>query len=144
TSWFAYHRWFFPSTALRPLSSAISPVIGSRLTMSSDQNFLPAASSSPLAHMSVKAFASSCVFMTSNPFLLTPLRGSQGDGPWWPATRLMHWRRRMPGIEIAFASFHHKWFTADWIARDWFQLNPANGLNDGADGIVEVGGDRWS
>src|SRR5262245_2579076 len=37
--------------------------------MSSDQNFLPAASSSPLAHMSVKAFASSCVFLTSNPFL---------------------------------------------------------------------------
>src|SRR5262249_9178343 len=37
--------------------------------MSSDQNFLPAASSSPLAHMSVNAFASSCVFMTSNPFL---------------------------------------------------------------------------
>src|SRR5262245_24014104 len=37
--------------------------------MSSDQNFLPAASSSPLAHMSVKARANSCVFMTSNPFL---------------------------------------------------------------------------
>src|SRR3974377_1215831 len=68
-SLFAFPHWFFPSTALRPLSSAISPVIGSRLTMSSDQNFLPAASSSPFAHMSVKAFASSCVFMTSNPSL---------------------------------------------------------------------------
>jgi len=54
TSWFAFHHSPFPSTALRPLSSAISPVIGPRLTMSSDQNFLPAASSSPFAHMSVK------------------------------------------------------------------------------------------
>jgi hypothetical protein len=54
----------FDRLAPRPFSSAMSPAIGSRLTMSSDQNFLPAPASSPFAHISVKAFANSCVFMT--------------------------------------------------------------------------------
>src|SRR6516165_5105057 len=57
----------FSFDRLAPLE--LCHIAGHRLTMSSDQNFLPAASSSPFAHRSVKAFASSCVLMMSNPSL---------------------------------------------------------------------------
>src|SRR5215472_2585782 len=57
----------FSFDRLAPLE--LRHISGHRLTMSSDQNFLPAASSSPFAQRSVNAFASSCVFMMSNPSL---------------------------------------------------------------------------
>src|SRR5262245_44114623 len=85
--------------------------------MSSDQNFVPAASSSPLAHMSVKAFASSCVFMMSNPFL-RPAPGiiigrRLGNLAIIQVIRLRQRLGCVGGKAIAFALFHHKWFTAD-------------------------------
>src|SRR5262249_45775190 len=91
--------------------------------MSSDQNFLPAASSSPLAHMSVKAFANSCVFMTANPFLRPAPRNCTDLIATFPRRRQTMASNAADALlktharhKKSFALFHHKWFTPDRIA----------------------------